>query len=408
MNIKGSYSVVVVGAGPAGSTAAHILAKKGVDVLLVEKQREVGKDIFCAEAISRNTYGLVQDIFQIENPEKFVASHLNTVRIIGPDLDTLDVKHNEMGVILERKIFDRTLAGIAASRGAELSVSTKFVSAERKNGKVDLTLIKDGKPLKVTADIVIGADGPASSVATSLGLNMELKEDEIHKCAQYFIYNQKIQGNRLDFFFSEKYSPTGYAWVFPKGNGFANVGLGVLTELEKDPMELLNLYISDFYPGSKIIGWLRGVVPVGGYEKKIYADNLLVVGDAARLADPVTGGGIGPAILSGKIAGEVAFEALEKGDLSEKFLKKYEKIYWDETGIDYKVSLVLREYLKNYTDERIIKLHRVLKKLFDGKDLETISIARLFISTVKSSKELFSLLFGSGGDVLFNLRKIIF
>ncbi len=407
MEFKARYSVVVVGAGPAGSTAAQILAKKGVDVLLVEKQREVGKDIFCAEGISRNTLKLAEEIFEIENPEKFIASRVNSVRIIGPDLETIDVRHENMGVTLERKIFDRTLAGIAAANGANLSVGTKFIQAERKNGKVELTLMKEGKLFNVTSDIVIGADGPASGVATSLGLPMETDDEEVHRCAQFFIYNDRIVGNRLDFFFSEKYSPTGYAWVFPKGNGFANVGLGVLTSSGKDPMEFLKSYISDFFPDSKIIGWLRGVVPIGGYNKRIYADNLLVTGDAARLADPVTGGGIGPAILSGKIAGEVAFEALERGDLSEKFLKKYEKIYWDRTGIDYKVSLILKEYLKNYTDERIIKLHRVLKKLFDGKDLETISITRLFINTVKVSKDLFGLFFGSGGDVLFNLRKII-
>ncbi len=408
MDIKSNYSVVVVGAGPAGSTAALTLAEKGVDVLLVEKQREVGKDIFCAEGISKNTLNLAKEIYGFEKTDNFIASWFDTVRIIGPDMDALTVRHEKMGVILERKIFDRTLAGMAVSRGAQLSVSTKFLHAERKNGKVELTLSKGGKTVNVMADLVIGADGPASLVASSLGLNMDVGGQDIHKCAQFFVYNENIVGNRLDFYFSEKFSPSAYAWVFPKGDGFANIGLGVLLNMDLDPMELLKTFLNEIYPGSKVIGWLRGVVPVGGYDLKIYADNLLVTGDAARLADPVSGGGIGPAILSGKIAGDVAYEALEKGDLSEKFLKNYEKIYWDRTGIDYKVSLVLRDYLKNYTDERIIKLHRALKKLFDGKDLETISLTRLFIDTIKSSKELFSLLLGSGGDVLFSLRKIVF
>jgi len=408
MNLKNSYPAIVVGAGPAGSAASLTLAKNGIETLLIEKQREVGKDIFCAEGISVNTLNLTKNIFGIENPEKFIASKIDTLRIIAPDLDYFEVYKDDMSVVLERKIFDRTLAEKAAAAGAELSVSTKFLKAERVNGRIKIEVLKDGKVHEIFTDLLIGADGPGSAVATALGLNMEVSEQDVHKCAQFLVYDEKIPSNRMDFLFSEKYSPTGYAWVFPKGSGLANLGVGVTIETNKDPMDYLKTIISEFYPDAKIIGWLRGVVPVGGNLKKIYADNLLVVGDAARLADPATGGGIATAIISGKIAGEVGAEAIKKGDLSEKFLKKYEKNYWNEIGLDYKISLILKDYLKNYTDERIIKLYRVLKKLFAGKNLQTLSLSELFFNSVKNSKEILSLLLGSGGDVVNSLRKVIF
>ena len=408
MNLKNSYPAIVVGAGPAGSAASLTLAKNGIETLLIEKQREVGKDIFCAEGISVNTLNLTKNIFGIENPEKFIASKIDTLRIIAPDFDYFEVYKDDMSVVLERKIFDRTLAEKAAAAGAELSVSTKFLKAERENGRIKIEVLKDGKVHEIFTDLLIGADGPGSAVATSLGLNMEVSEQDVHKCAQFLVYDEKIPSNRMDFLFSEKYSPTGYAWVFPKGRGLANLGVGVTIETNKDPMDYLKTIISEFYPDAKIIGWLRGVVPVGGNLKKIYADNLLVVGDAARLADPATGGGIATAIISGKIAGEVGAEAIKKGDLSEKFLKKYEKNYWNEIGLDYKISLILKDYLKNYTDERIIKLYRVLKKLFAGKNLQTLNLSELFFNSVKNSKEILSLLLGSGGDVVNSLRKVIF
>lgn len=408
MNLKNSYPAIVVGAGPAGSAASLTLAKNGIETLLIEKQREVGKDIFCAEGISVNTLNLTKNIFGIENPEKFIASKIDTLRIIAPDFDYFEVYKDDMSVVLERKIFDRTLAEKAAAAGAELSVSTKFLKAERENGRIKIEVLKDGKVHEIFTDLLIGADGPGSAVATALGLNMEVSEQDVHKCAQFLVYDEKIPSNRMDFLFSEKYSPTGYAWVFPKGRGLANLGVGVTIETNKDPMDYLKTIISEFYPDAKIIGWLRGVVPVGGNLKKIYADNLLVVGDAARLADPATGGGIATAIISGKIAGEVGAEAIKKGDLSEKFLKKYEKNYWNEIGLDYKISLILKDYLKNYTDERIIKLYRVLKKLFAGKNLQTLNLSELFFNSVKNSKEILSLLLGSGGDVVNSLRKVIF
>lgn len=409
MNLKSEYSAIVVGAGPAGSAAANALARNGVDVLMVERQREVGKDIFCAEAISINTFNLVKEVFDIEEPQKFIASQIDTIRIISPELDYFEVYKKDMGVILERKIFDRTLAEKAVARGAHLSVSTKFLGAKRMGEKVEVDLMNNGRHEIVKTSILIGADGPASAVATSLGLNMEVGNENIHKCAQFLIYDSTIGNNRMDFLFSKKYTPTGYAWTFPKGKGLANFGVGILSERKEDPIQYLEQLLKDFYPDARVIGWLKGIVPTGGNLKKIYADNLLVTGDAARLADPVTGGGIAAAIISGRLAGETAFEALDKGDFSEKFLKKYEKKVWQELGIDYKISLILREYLKNYTDERIIKLYNVLKHLFGGKNLQTIRLTDLFILSIKNSKELVGLLLGSGGDAILNsLRKIIF
>ncbi len=409
MNLKSEYSAIVIGAGPAGSSAAYALAKNGVDVLLVEKQREVGKDIFCAEGISGNTLNLVKKTFDIEEPQKFIATRVNSVRIISPELDYFDVYREDMGVILERKIFDRTLAEKAVSKGAHLAVSTKFLDARRVGDKIEVDLMRSGKRESVRTAILIGADGPASAVATSMGLNMDVGNENIHKCAQFLIYDGKIESNRMDFLFSKKYSPSGYAWTFPKGKGLANFGVGILSDKKEDPMEYLEQLLRDFYPDARVIGWLKGVVPTGGNLKKIYADNLIVAGDAARLADPLTGGGIAAAIISGHLAGETAIEALEAGDFSEKFLKKYEKRVWQELGVDYKISLIIREYLKNYTDERIIKLYRVLKHLFGGKNLQSIKLTDLFISSLKNSKELVGLLLGSGGDAIFNsLRKIIF
>ena len=127
-------------------------------------------------------------------------------------------------------------------------------------------------------------------------------------------------------------APGGYAWVFPKGEHRANVGLGVQADLaQASAMEYLERFIdqhSELDRGSPVT-LIVGSVPVGIARGSIVTDGLMLVGDAARQADPLTGGGIANAMLAGRLAAEVAAQAVEEGDASAGTLKEYER-HWQE------------------------------------------------------------------------------
>jgi digeranylgeranylglycerophospholipid reductase len=137
------------------------------------------------------------------------------------------------------------------------------------------------------------------------------------------------------YYLGESLAPGGYAWVFPKGDRSANVGVGVQADAaDSSALEYLLRFIEGqpwLAEGSPVI-LITGNVPVGLAAGPIVSDGLMLVGDAARQADPLTGGGIANAMLAGRLAGEVAAEAVEEGDVSASTLREYERLWQEHRG----------------------------------------------------------------------------
>jgi digeranylgeranylglycerophospholipid reductase len=175
--------------------------------------------------------------------------------------------------------------------------------------------------------VVIAADGIESRVGTWAGIDTQLPVADTMTCAQYLLAGVDWDPNCLGYWIDPQIAPGGYAWVFPKGDGRANVGLGVQADLaEQTALAYLNRLVErePNLARSSPVTLVVGNVPVAMPCRRLVTDGLMLVGDAARQVDPLTGGGIINAMTAGKLAAEVAVEASVSGDASGKRLVAYQ------------------------------------------------------------------------------------
>ena len=338
------YDVVVVGGRLAGSTSSLFASKGGLDVLMIEKRQEIGSPVQCAEFTTKDTF----KILEMNPSKKYLCTEIEGVDFYAPNGKHFRVKGNNLygfmeGYVLERKIFDKQLAIESAKAGTDIMVKTIVKDLIIKDGYVGGVVAKHlGKTFDIKADIVIAADGLESTVANMAGLETVNQSEDIASCAQYEMVGVNLDPNYLQIHQGGGIAPGGYLWIFPKGNSVANVGLGVRNTKET-AYYYLNKFIKklDATPVELNIGG----VPVSGPIDKTFSSGFMVVGDAAAQVDPVNGAGIKNSITCGRIAGEVAVEAIENEDTSSKYLKKYEDLWRLAIGKNLETSLKYRKIL---------------------------------------------------------------
>jgi digeranylgeranylglycerophospholipid reductase len=287
--------------------------------------------------------------------------------LVAPDDTEVDMNiEGATGYILDRLIFDRMIAEEAAKAGAYIMTDVEAVdlSVVEDSGRF-VTLRSGEKRWDVKAKIVIAADGVESRVARWAGLKTHVRPHDMETCAQYTLAGIDFDPSRFYLYFSDKFAPGGYAWLFPKGEHVANVGLGISGDYsaEKRPITYLDEFISHYFHGSSIVSRTIGGVQCSGGIESIYTDNLMVVGDAAHMANPVTGGGIATALQAGKIAGEVAKEAVDNGSARASALKRYEKLVDKKFGAMNRRFYKLKEAIFNVPDEKKNELARTMNSL---------------------------------------------
>ncbi|AIY89132.1 NAD(P)/FAD-dependent oxidoreductase [Geoglobus acetivorans] len=378
------YDVVVVGAGPAGSIAAKTAAEKGLDVLLIEKRQEIGVPVRCAEGVSR------EGLEKFVNPDsKWIASEIENAEIISPSnhkvVLSAENAGNEVGYVLERKIFDRYLARLASKAGADVLTKTSAVSFKRENGTVKLGIRSMGEFSEITAKIVIGADGVESRVAKWAGIDTTLKLNEIESCVQYLMTNIEFDDDTTYFWVGRKYAPGGYIWLFPKGKDAANVGIGVMPSLaEKSAKWYLDRFVEEHFPEGEIVEVVVGGVPVKGAIDTAVADNVMLAGDAARHTDPITGGGIINAMSAGHHAAIAAYEAIKAKDYSKETLKRYDEKWKSDFGESLVRNKKLQEKMMRLDDPTLDRLAKSL----EGMPIEEMSVRRLAFELFKKHPRL--------------------
>lgn len=314
---KASYDVIVVGAGPAGSTAALYASRNGASVLLLDKKREIGSPIQCAGFLpdASEVQILLPDAELPETlkhyPDFCVLQHIKTQRIIPPNCNTKEFAVR--GTVLDRRRYDQFLAEQAATAGAELMVKTRVTKVE--GTTVEISGIFGKHTIKAKA--IIGADGPNSLVAKSKGLSWKSESKETSVAIEYQVRNVDIDPDALEMYFGKDYVPGGYAWIFPEGEGRANVGIGIrsgMAEKGVSAKEYLHRFMRDHplaapkLKNAIIMNVIAGIIPVNGAPANTATEDSLIVGDAAGHIIATNGGGIPPAMIAGKIAGETSAE----------------------------------------------------------------------------------------------------
>jgi digeranylgeranylglycerophospholipid reductase len=368
---------VVIGAGPAGSMTALELARSGVAVLLVDKKKQVGVPVRCAEGVGRE--GLQK--YVTVRPH-WISARTRAVRLYAPGGEYVELDRKMEGFVLDRVAFDGDLVREAAAAGAEVLLETYAVDLIRNGeGICGVRLQGSGGELVAASRLVIAADGVESRVARWAGIDTALKLKDVESCAQYLMEGIDIDPVRCDFFFGRQVAPGGYAWIFPKGPDRANVGLGISGKesVRRSAQDLLDRFIGRTFPRGKKKQFVAGGVPVSRPVRKPYVAGLLVVGDAARQANPLSGGGIIPALEAGRLAAQVAGRALAENDVSERSLSRYQRAWRRSFGRTYKRYYRLKEAVSRLSDETLDATARQL----GGKDAQDLSLFKVFAAALR-------------------------
>ncbi len=366
--------VLVIGAGPAGSMTAKWAAKSGARVLMIEKRQEIGSPVRCGEGMSKDWLPEVGI-----RPGRWINLEVEGARIYSPSEKVFEIneKHagNEVGYVVERDEFDKQLAIDAANAGVEVKLKTAATAVLKENGRIVGAKVKEfGTTYEVRAPITVAADGFESQVGRWAGVPTNLAMRDMDTCLQYRMTNVECDVRYCDFFLGTV-APGGYVWIFPKGEGLANVGIGVQVSQVKSPADArtyLDRWI-DRHPGyakGKKIDMVGGGVSIAPPLKQTVTDGFMLVGDAARMIDPLTGGGIANGCIAGKICGTVAAEAAHSGDVSKAFLQKYEKGWRARLEEKLYRNWLAKEKLVTLSDATFDKVVDVLS----GVRLEKLSV----------------------------------
>jgi digeranylgeranylglycerophospholipid reductase len=376
-----AYDVVVVGAGPGGSMAAKIAAEKGVSVLLLERDSAIGTPVQCAEGIGIDGIDTFLDV-----DPSWIATKIEGAILTSPSGRKLKVQVPGIGFILERKIFDRDLAMLASRAGAQVFCNSNAVGLFRKDGEIAGVIVKyQGKEREVGAKVVIGADGVNSMVGRWAGMDTKLPSTEFHAGAEYLLSNIDVEENYPEFLAGRDIAPGGYGWVFPKGHGTANVGVGIAPFMAKmKPFDYCEKLIQERFPGASRIEKISSAIPTTILDE-IVTDGIMLVGDAARVTDPITGGGIGNAIFSGEIAGRVAAKAVRNGNATKSNLWAYQEEWEEKYGYEMRYRYKAREVYMKLTDKDFESIFDFAKEAFDGKIVKEINPREIIIPLIKST-----------------------
>lgn len=370
-SLKTNYDIIVVGGGPAGSIAARRAAQNGVSVLLLEKDRDIGYPVRCGEAVSK--IGLTKFI---QPDPKWIAATISKFNFVAPDETEVTIDFGESGYVLERRIFDYDLARTAADAGASILTRAYVYDLIKDDiGKVcGVRYEYQGEKIELRCKIVIAADGVESRIGRWTGLQTHIDFRDMESAVQITAANIPISNDTLYFYFGKNVAPHGYFWIFPKGNNKANIGLGVsgLIGKQKSALSYLNDFMEKHYPTAPILTQIAGGVPCSVTLKKISAPGIMLVGDAARQVNPLSGGGITSGMVGGEIAGEIAADAIKKNNLS--LIMNYDKAWKDRQGGKHEIYNRIKEGIYNFDDEKF----NAIAKSFSKIPLEKRTLGALF------------------------------
>jgi digeranylgeranylglycerophospholipid reductase len=312
------YDIAIVGSGPGGGAAALAAAGAGLKTIVIDRKSEVGLPIRCGEAVSED----VLNDHDIKIDSDFVRNYVHGGRFVSSAGRKLEVTTKNRGLILNRDVFEKRLIERARSDGAELAMNTNVTGISKSGLKV--------KNQMISAKYIIGADGVDSQVGHWAGINTTLAPKDVGICAQYVTSDFEMDSDFVEMYWGKKFTDGGgYVWVFARDDRSANIGIGVPgTQVPADGLKaLLEKFIKNRCGGScKKNDFQVGAIPQSAPMQKTVVNNIILVGDAARLAIPLTGSGIGHALFSGNTAVNVITEKEDK-EAGMDHLQLYEQLW---------------------------------------------------------------------------------
>lgn len=340
------YDVLVVGAGPVGSTFARYMAEEGYNVAILEKKTEVGVPLQCAGLLGKK----IKEVNVL--PEEYIINQVRGAYLHSPSDHILKVAKKEThAYVLDRMGYDKFLAELAVDTGADLLLKHKVVGIDSKPGKINLA--NGGE---ITAHIIVGADGTNSIVASTFN-----EPTTSFNAVQYLLQTKEVlETDFVDLHVKSNISP-GFFWSIPLSDSISRIGL-----FAEGNYADLNNYLMNFknsnakFTNSKIIKKYYGAIPVSQSRKSLVNKRTILLGDAASQVKPTTGGGLLIGFECAKIAAEAAINALENENIS--LLKNYESNYNHKFEKELKTQLRVQKTFKLLKDADLDEMFLKLKE----------------------------------------------
>ena len=372
MSDEHSYDLVIVGGGPAGSSAAFTAAKKGIKVALIEKENSISETVRTSGVTwiqSIEEFGIPQDCFNpIKNFSFCSPNNEVTISDSIPRAAVLDV----------RKTY-RWLANEAKKQGTEIFLKVN-INEVIKNENGDIIGVKGiGPKGKITfhAKTVIDASGFNSTICKSMGFVTQWKR--FGAGAEYEVKVDHVDADTWWLMVGQEYSPAGYAWIFPLGKNVARIGVGIgKPESDIDPTQRLKKIMEAKLGPIKKLGTITpiefhyGLIPNDGLSRKTVFNNLILVGDSAGQANPLVLEGIRYAIKFGRVAGRVAADAIKSGATNEAALYPYEENWRKEIESKINSASKVQDRWIGLTDKEWDKELDIIKELKSEELLDFI------------------------------------
>lgn len=353
-------TVIIVGAGPAGATAAYYLAKAGQDVLVLDRQR-FPRDKVCGDFVGPLAIKELQEMGITNLPEFQNSNIINKAAVFmdGKGLISTAMPAftglTQQGRVIPRKRLDSWILNAAKKEGASVLENVLVTDFSQDDESVKIFAKDTAGNRTLKCKLLIGADGSNSLIAHKLRGYPIPTTNRIVGIRGYY---ENVEGttDQADMHFATESFP-GYCWLFPTGDHQANVGVGVLLETFpkcNQPKELLKQLISQDEGLKKCLGRakLQGTLdswPLNTYDPHlpISGDRVMLIGEAAGLVNPLNGEGIQYALLSGRWASETVLSCISSNDFSQNALSSYSKRVEYELGYGFKLSALIIQLIRN-------------------------------------------------------------
>lgn len=358
MNGADTFDIIICGAGPAGSTCALAAAGAGLRIALIDKVT-FPREKICGDANA----AYIPKVLNTIDPaltQKYKALEqvrpVNVMRFYADDTTYYDVLSGEDGKIIERKVLDNFLFNEAASAKdveAITGVAVKKINIKTDGAEV---LLENRRLLK--AALFVGCDGTQGISYKTPGNILKDKKHYFAAIRTYYEGVEATEHNVIELHFLKRLK-TGYFWIFPMHDGSVNVGLGMLSERisqkkidlkrELDSILTGDSIIAKRFKNARRLDQVKGFgLPLGSKKRRISGERFMLCGDAASLIDPLTGEGIGQAIVSGRYAGWQAKKCFEQNNFSEAFMKKYDDVVYKKMWKEHRLHLLARKLISTF------------------------------------------------------------
>jgi geranylgeranyl reductase family protein len=340
------YDVIIVGAGPAGSACALALSNAGLQVAVIDKYT-FPRDKVCGDAIPGRAIKHLHAIDpRFEAALAAFCEKLPTKRTICYyNNKELDFNWSLEAYTATRMSFDNFLFSIIKTRPSIHIMENTEVNDIIKTEKGYAIAIRNSQQ-RFTCTMLVGADGTNGLSAKKLTDTQMDRKHHVAAVRAYYTGVADMEDTCTEVYFDRKYLP-GYFWVFPIKGGLVNAGMGVLSDDVIRKRVNVKKAFYDFIERSDIlrrkfkdalpVGTLQGCgLPLGSRKVAMSGDHFILTGDAACLIDPVSGDGIGNAVLSGKLAAEQVVRCFSADNFSADYIKQYEQELYKAVGAEMK------------------------------------------------------------------------